>query len=154
MDVYHADVWLCFFSPQWSRGCVLRITHCISILLSFVFQQHHVFFSWSSEIDVCESQPCEHGGTCIGAFNSYSCSCIVGTTGARCETGEQNSTLHSLSIITNTSGTGCKNSLFRGIPIVTAFYSHHIKLTNYASFVLIRLQNLLVMKSSDYITYR
>jgi len=40
----------------------------------------------SVNIDECESNPCEHNGTCIDQVNGYSCMCIAGITGANCET--------------------------------------------------------------------
>ena len=40
-----------------------------------------------TEIDECEPNPCEHGGTCTDGVNSYTCECADGYTGVICETG-------------------------------------------------------------------
>ena len=40
-----------------------------------------------SDVDECNSNPCENGGTCIDGINEYSCQCVAGYTGANCETG-------------------------------------------------------------------
>jgi hypothetical protein len=41
-----------------------------------------------SDIDECESQPCDNGGTCTDQVNSYLCVCPTGYTGINCETGK------------------------------------------------------------------
>lgn len=38
------------------------------------------------EVDECASSPCMHGGTCIDRISGFSCLCLDGTTGDRCET--------------------------------------------------------------------
>lgn len=40
-----------------------------------------------TEIDECESTPCQNGGTCVDALDSYTCTCVVGYTGLSCEAG-------------------------------------------------------------------
>ncbi|XP_053397800.1 neurogenic locus notch homolog protein 1-like isoform X1 [Mercenaria mercenaria] len=39
-----------------------------------------------TEIDECASNPCENGGTCVDALNSYSCNCVAGYMDTNCET--------------------------------------------------------------------
>ena len=39
------------------------------------------------DIDECLHHTCQHGGSCIDAVNNYSCNCLPGFTGDRCETG-------------------------------------------------------------------
>lgn len=39
------------------------------------------------DIDECASNPCQNGGTCNDAVNSYTCLCVPGYTGSNCEIG-------------------------------------------------------------------
>ena len=39
------------------------------------------------ELDECESDPCQNGGTCQDESKKYSCSCLAGYNGNNCETG-------------------------------------------------------------------
>ena len=40
-----------------------------------------------SDIDECESNPCENGSTCLDLANGFNCTCIAGYTGDTCTTG-------------------------------------------------------------------
>ena len=42
------------------------------------------------DINECSSTPCQNGGTCTDAVNSYTCACVPGYTGTNCETGDYN----------------------------------------------------------------
>lgn len=42
----------------------------------------------STDVDECESNPCENDATCTDAVNMYTCTCADGYTGTHCETGE------------------------------------------------------------------
>ena len=44
-------------------------------------------FFIDTDINECASSPCYYGGTCSDNVNHYSCSCVNGYTGTRCETG-------------------------------------------------------------------
>ena len=39
-----------------------------------------------TEINECNSNPCDHSGTCLDYINEYICSCAQGFTGVSCET--------------------------------------------------------------------
>lgn len=40
------------------------------------------------DIDECASSPCQYGGICEDAVNSYTCSCLMGSAGTNCENGK------------------------------------------------------------------
>ena len=39
------------------------------------------------DIDECANHTCQHGGSCIDGVNNYSCNCLSGFMGDRCEIG-------------------------------------------------------------------
>ena len=41
-----------------------------------------------SDLNECNSDPCENGGTCSDAVNGFTCACADGYTGVQCETGD------------------------------------------------------------------
>ena len=49
---------------------------------------YHCFFS--SAINYCTSSPCQNGGSCIPAVNSYACSFVNGYVGNKCQTDDMN----------------------------------------------------------------
>lgn len=44
--------------------------------------------SCSIEIDECDSDPCQNGGTCNDLVNAFSCDCPAGYEGDMCENGK------------------------------------------------------------------
>ena len=40
-----------------------------------------------SDINECNSRPCENGATCNDEVDAYNCSCVDGYNGTNCETG-------------------------------------------------------------------
>lgn len=39
-----------------------------------------------TEIDNCDSSPCQHQATCVNFVNGYMCTCVTGYTGYNCQT--------------------------------------------------------------------
>lgn len=54
----------------------------VSVTVGLVSNNYYV-----SDINECESDPCEHGGSCRDKVNGYVCDCPPGRTGDHCETG-------------------------------------------------------------------
>ena len=42
-----------------------------------------------SDVDDCVNHACTNGGSCVDGVNSYSCSCVNGYSGDRCEKGDR-----------------------------------------------------------------
>ncbi|KPP78272.1 protein crumbs 2-like [Scleropages formosus] len=42
-----------------------------------------------AEIDECESNPCQHGGSCLDRINRFQCVCLPGFMGSQCESSRQ-----------------------------------------------------------------
>ena len=59
----------------------LKSTKNICTLISFYR------FQFVLDIDECQSQPCQNGGTCVGDIDSYNCNCLQFYTGRNCEIG-------------------------------------------------------------------
>ena len=45
-------------------------------------------FLFFTDINECESSPCQNGGACTDKVNGYECTCAAGYAGADCETGK------------------------------------------------------------------
>ncbi len=44
------------------------------------------FLISSTDLDECSSNPCQNGGTCADGVNKYTCNCVAGYVGTRCQT--------------------------------------------------------------------
>ena len=44
---------------------------------------------FSIDINECDTNPCQNGGTCLDGKASYSCECMAGYEGDDCETGDR-----------------------------------------------------------------
>lgn len=45
--------------------------------------------SFPPDVDDCQSNPCQNGGTCIDEINSFVCLCLPSYGGATCEKGNK-----------------------------------------------------------------
>ena len=45
------------------------------------------FICTLTEVDECESQPCQNGGDCTDKLGLFECNCTAGYEGVQCETG-------------------------------------------------------------------
>lgn len=54
-------------------------------------QINHTCLSYP-DIDECANHTCANGASCVDGVNNYSCSCVAGYTGDRCQTGKTIST--------------------------------------------------------------
>ena len=48
---------------------------------------NNLLYTFLSDIDDCQSNPCLNGGSCTDGINNYTCSCLPGYTARNCETG-------------------------------------------------------------------
>lgn len=47
---------------------------------------HHYLNFFKQDVDECQSNPCQSGGTCDDNINRYTCRCAAGYCGNNCET--------------------------------------------------------------------
>ena len=47
-----------------------------------------MLFPLSKDVDDCANHTCVNGATCVDGANNFSCKCIPGYSGERCETGK------------------------------------------------------------------
>ena len=62
-----------------------QMTNC-NVIETYV----SVFVNLVSETGACESNPCDHGGSCVEVAYGYTCDCAgTGFTGSNCQGAEQ-----------------------------------------------------------------
>lgn len=66
------------------RSATRRLFSFLSLSLSFSL----------ADVDDCQSEPCENGGTCIDKIDSFLCLCLPSYGGDTCEKGESENTTH------------------------------------------------------------
>ena len=62
---------------------IAREAHTVNPFQLRKGMNNKLFFT---DIDECNSNPCQNGATCRDHVNSYSCTCVAGFNGTNCET--------------------------------------------------------------------
>lgn len=63
--------------------------HFSKLLKTFIYNGTWLLTLLSvTDFDDCVNHTCAHGATCVDGTNNYSCNCLAGYTGERCETGK------------------------------------------------------------------
>ena len=55
-----------------------------------------------TEINECESDPCQNGASCVDRLGKYRCTCVFGYTGVNCETSKSHNTTTTSMTLTHT----------------------------------------------------
>ena len=61
----------------------------VNIIYHAIQTFFHVSMSEPSEVNECDSNPCQNGGTCEDGDNMFTCTCPAEWTGTMCETSEE-----------------------------------------------------------------
>ena len=78
-----------FFLSIWSKKKQTPFFLALGISVkSFAFSLDLIYvFLLFKDIDECVNHTCQNGGSCKDGVNNYSCNCLRGFTGDRCQTG-------------------------------------------------------------------
>ena len=58
------------------------------LIIIFIYSYSFLF---TPDIDECNPNPCQNGGTCIDGVDSHTCTCAAEYTDTDCQTSEYNS---------------------------------------------------------------
>ena len=93
------DSYTCTCKPGYNgHDCeTSKVEHKSKVIFDFIFL-YHKKINWiivgtifkrniftSIDINNCETNPCQNGGTCTDGINDYSCKCTTGWEGDNCE---------------------------------------------------------------------
>jgi len=70
----------------WKMLC-LCVSASMCVLLSHLTNPLLFSHCFPQDVDDCQSNPCQNGGTCIDEINSFVCLCLPSYGGATCEKG-------------------------------------------------------------------
>ena len=97
-------------------------------MMSFLYAEPYLLKFKLSDINECESNPCENSGTCAEGYavDSYSCDCADGYTGTDCETGKFLLILYLLTFIS------CCVNMHLQLTINTSSFNRKVTITKYS----------------------
>eukprot|EP00058_Branchiostoma_floridae_P005485 XP_002590973.1 hypothetical protein BRAFLDRAFT_69476 [Branchiostoma floridae] len=75
-----------FMGYSWNAGAACGVDGDRYYTVGLSQNNRDALCALASDIDQCSSAPCENGATCQGGVNGFTCQCVPGYTGTRCET--------------------------------------------------------------------
>lgn len=74
-----------------TEGKTVKLVGCTVLNCNYLHTHSDRSFKWCclfSDIDECNSNPCDNYGVCLDSPNSYKCECKSGFTGNNCQIGK------------------------------------------------------------------
>ena len=105
-----------------------------------------------TDIDDCASHPCFNNGSCLDAVNSYSCNCLEGFNGSRCEISKFPRRMH---VVFASIHTIIPSTIYLSLDnfIRTFLHPGFLSDLSYASFKIKFLVNILLTDIDDCVNH-
>ena len=71
--------------PLWRKNWGFRTLETIWLALLMITYVINYVSMFSADIDDCVNHTCLNGGSCVDDVNNYTCRCVAGLQGDRCE---------------------------------------------------------------------